>query len=415
MKKFFLTFFILAFLIIISRPASGVLAAAPLYWQVQSVDTMKFSRDVARQYLDDSSFDATIDAQVKAIADTGATHVAVATPYDPEFIPFLSRWVRAARNHHLLVWFRGNLSGWENWFGYPDISALDHTQKILEFIKSNPNLFANGDIFSSCPECENGVLGDPRHTNKVAEYRQFLVSEHSAVAKIFQSLNKQVITNYYSMNADVARLVMDKNTTASLGGVVTIDHYVATPERLVSDIKDLSESSGGLIILGEYGVPIPDIHGNLDDQGQADWINKSLRLLVNTPQLIGLNYWTSFGGTTELWNSPDLPKPAVATLKSYYSPQPVQLQIKNTADKPIMANINYLGRGYSTDKKGQITLPWPGTASAVLIQSPHYFNKSITLSSTDQTLFLDPEQKNWWYNLQVLTYRFRQLIMHNIK
>ena len=69
------------------------------------------------------------------------------------------------RKHGLSVWFRGNFSGWEEWFGYPKIKAYEHINKTRNFIINNPELFADGDIFTSCPECENGGPGDPRDTN----------------------------------------------------------------------------------------------------------------------------------------------------------------------------------------------------------------------------------------------------------
>lgn len=410
MKKFFLT------LLTLFYSSTLISYAAPArFWQFQSIDTMKYSRDVARQYLLDYGFDDVIDQQVKAIADTGATHVAIATPYDPEFVPFLNRWVKAIRKYRLNVWFRGNLAGWENWFGYGDITPEEHTQKILEFTKSNSNLFADGDIFTSCPECENGGEGDPRRTGKVAEYRQFLISEHNQVKKAFDSQNKKIISNYYSMNADVARLIMDRDTTTALGGIVTIDHYVSTPEQLASDIQDLASRSGGLIVLGEWGAPIPDIHGKMSDQQQADWIKKTLELLVKSPNLIGLNYWTNQGSSTALWNSPDNPKAAVSILTSYYRSQPVDLVVKNTVGKPLIASVNYLKRGFTTDKNGRVSLPWPGYPSEINIISSGYHPTTSTLTTSTLTLFLDPEHKNWWYDLLLLTYRFKQSIIPFIK
>jgi len=413
MKKYLLSLLILSSLYLL--PSHALAATKPTFWQVQSIDTMKYSRDVARQYLNDPKYDDTIDAQVKVISETGATHVAIATPYDAEFVPFLDRWVKAVRKYHLNVWFRGNLAGWENWFNYPDLTPSEHTAEILEFIKNNPNIFADDDIFTSCPECENGGVGDPRQTGKVKEYRQFLISEHDAVRKVFDSLGKQITTNYYSMNADVARLVMDKDTTTSLGGIVTIDHYVATPEKLAFDIQNIAESSGGLIVLGEWGAPIPDIHGKMDEKAQADWISKSLELLVKSPFLIGLNYWTNQGSSTALWNSPQKPKEAVIALKSYYHPKAVDLTIKNTAGRPLFANINYLSRGYSTDKNGKVSLPWPGYSSEFSLQVTGYKTQTLTLTPDNKSLLLDPEQKNWWYQVHLLTYRLSQFIIHLIK
>src|SRR5690242_5495373 len=78
------------------------------WWSIQSVDTMKQSRDLASEKLNDTNFNSQISQQVKAIADTGANYIAIDTPYDEKFLPYLKRWVKASRENNLKVWFRGN-------------------------------------------------------------------------------------------------------------------------------------------------------------------------------------------------------------------------------------------------------------------------------------------------------------------
>jgi hypothetical protein len=187
-------------------------------WQFRAVDTMKYSRDVAGEKLNDPSYDQEIETEVRNIAATGATHVAIATPYDDEFVPFLKRWVESARRHHLKVWFRGNWSNWEGWFGRERKMTFDeHTRKTVEFIKKHPELFENGDAFTGCPECENGAQGDPRMTGKVDEYRKFLIDQHVESEKAFREIGKTVNTSLMSMNKDVADLVMDEATAKGVG------------------------------------------------------------------------------------------------------------------------------------------------------------------------------------------------------
>src|SRR3989344_8216148 len=116
-------------------------------WEVTSIDTMKYSRDVAREKLGDLSFDRVIEEQIKNIAGTGATHVAIGTPYDSEFLPYLKRWVNTARKYSLKVWFRGNWSGWEGWFEYSKITRAEHIKKTKEFISKHQDIFEDGDVF----------------------------------------------------------------------------------------------------------------------------------------------------------------------------------------------------------------------------------------------------------------------------
>jgi hypothetical protein len=288
------------------------------YWNIRSIDTMKYSRDPVREKLNDSSFDKTIDKQMTNIAATGANYVAIGTPYDAEFVPMLKRWVGAARKHNLHVWFRGNFSGWEGWFGYPKIDKASHIIQTEQFVVNNPDIFQDGDIFTSCPECENGAelqSGDPE---SVIAYRSFLILERNTAQRAFSQIGKKVETGYYSMNGDVARAVMDRTTTKALGGIVVVDHYVATPEQLAEDIRDFAQRSGGRVVLGEFGVPIPDINGSMTEDQQALWIDNALKGISGINQLIGVNYWVNNGGSTALWNDDGTPKAAVPVIKRYY-------------------------------------------------------------------------------------------------
>lgn len=300
------------------------------FWTFQSIDTMKFSRDIAREKENDLTYNVKIQEQVKKIKETGATHIAIGTPYDAEFTPFMKRWVDAARENDMKVWFRGNLSGWEEWFEYPPIDRETHTEGVRQFILSNPDLFEDGDVFTSCPECENGGPGDPRFKGDVEEYRAFLINEYSVVKQSFKEINKDVKANYYSMNGDVAKLVMDKPTTKALDGIITIDHYVESVDQLIEDINDYSESSGGRVVLGEWGAPIPDIHGDMSEEQQAQWIDNALLKIINETNIEGLNYWTHQGSSTALWDNDNKPRLAVTTLSKYYNPRRVSGEIKDT-------------------------------------------------------------------------------------
>ncbi len=287
-------------------------------WKVTSVDTVKYSRDLAREKAISKSFETEIETQIKNIADTGATHVSIGTPYDSEFIPFLSKWVLVARKYNLNVWFRGNFSGWEGWFEHKKINRDEHKKMVEDFIKSNGDLFKDGDVFTSCPECENGGPGDPRHNGDLIGHRQFLIDEYQITKEAFRLIGKNVTSNYFPMNGDVARLVMDKETTRSLGGVVTVDHYVFNSIKLNNDLTELSISSGGKIVLGEFGAPIPDIHGKMTEDEQSEWIDQTLKLIFNNPNVIGISYWTNIGGSTGIWGSDNSPKKAVTILTKYF-------------------------------------------------------------------------------------------------
>ncbi len=55
-----------------------------------------------------------------------------------------------------------------------------------------------------------------------------------------------------------------------------------------------------------------------EDQ-QAVWIAEAFGLLENNPHLIGINYWTHMGSSTELWNDDYSARRAVEVIKKYYN------------------------------------------------------------------------------------------------
>lgn len=353
-------------------------------FKFQSIDTMKYSRDLSREKLNDSSFDLVIDKQVGDIAKIGATHVAIATPYDDEFLPILKRWVKSARKHNLKVWFRGNWSGWEGWFEYPGMSREEHLSKTSKFILNNPNLFEDGDAFSSCPECENGGPGDPRQTGDAEDYKKFLIDEYRLVNSSFSKINKKIITNLFSMNGDVADLVMDKNTTKSLGKIVTIDHYTDTPKKLIKDANYLAKKSGGQIVLGEFGVPIPDINGEMTEKQQARWIGELLFDLEGNKNVVGVNYWLNVGGSTGIWKEDGTATLAVEMIRRYFDLNVVYGLVYDELDKPMKnVKVEYANRKAITDKDGYYELKFPERSEENILKfsTPGYLSQEIKLEN----------------------------------
>lgn len=410
--------FLITIISLIALITPKVVHASQPYWEVQSIDTMKFSRDLARERLKDINFEKTIEQQVKLIARVGATHVAVGTPYDEEFIPYLHKWVSEARKNNLNVWFRGNFSGWEGWFGYGRINRDEHLRSIEKFILDNPSLFEDGDIFTSCTECENGGGGDPRYTGDINGYREFLITEYEISKNAYEQIGKKVDSNYFSMNGDVARLIMDKKTTEALGGIVVIDHYVVEPAQLVRDIIEIGERSGGRIVLGEIGAPIPDIHGAMTEYQQALWIDRALSELSSIESLVGINYWTSFGGTTSIWKDDGTEKPAVGVISGYYQPEMLSGQVVNEirhpiADVSVIANSNIS----KTDNSGQFTiLKVPSTYKITVIAHDY---KQIELSISDleglNEIVLEKINEDFIFKFQKWIYNLRKEILGTLK
>lgn len=353
------------------------------FWKVQSVDTVKQSRDLAREKAGDLSYNAVIDRQMAAIAELGATHAAIDTPYDEEFVPYLTRWVSSARKHGLSVWFRGNFSGWEGWFSYPPISRQDHMRKLRSFILSHREIFADGDVFTPCPECENGLAGDPRNTGDIAGFRSFLIEEQRIAKAAFASISRDVVPGYMSANGDVAALVMDKATAALTGGVVAVDHFVASPEKLSSDFREFSERSDSDVAAGELGAPLPDIHGYMTDDEQARWLDRALSGLAGVRRMQAVNYWVGFGGTTAIFDEAMRPKPAANILSSYYRPRLANGRVIGNNGLPVSGAIVSSGAQKAiADREGRFSLPrMPNRDIVLSVQALGYADKNFTIKS----------------------------------
>lgn len=379
-----------------------------IWWAVQSIDTVKYSRDLAREKLKDISFDETIELQVARIAKTGVTHLSVGTPYDEEFLPFLTRWVEVARRHDLNVWFRGNFSGWEGWFEYKKINREEHLAKTREFILDNGELFEDGDIFSPCAECENGGPGDPRQTKDIDGHRQFLIEEYKVAKAAFRAIGKSVATNYNPMNGDVANVIMDTETTKALGGVVVIDHYVASPDQLAKDIKGIARRSGGKVVLGEFGAPIPDIHGKFSEKQQAQWLERALTKTSTIPELVGINYWTGFGGSSQLWDSKGEARPAVSELTKFYTPKVLYGYVRNELGKPIAkAMLSGDLKTIETGKNGEFHFPYVSKDIVLKVTAEGYLDKGLTSLNEEfvADVIMEKKGENLIFKIQKSLYK----------
>jgi hypothetical protein len=372
------------------------------WWEFQSIDTMKYSRDRSREYMDNPEYaQKIITRQISAIAQTGATHVGIATPYDAEFLPILKMWVAEARKNNLKIWYRGNWSGWEEWFDYPAISREEHLEKTISFIEGHPELFEDGDAFTACPECENGGPGDPRMTQDVEGHRKFLIDEHVASQQAFKKIKKQVQTNLLSMNGDVANATMDPDTTQAVDGLVTVDHYVETPQQLAEDIQRYAEQSEGRVVLGEMGAPIPDINGRMTTKEQAEWLDEAFGLLAPLPELSGINYWVNVGGSTELWDEDGKARPGVEILTKYFKPKVISGLVVNDQNRPLAGVVvTSQHRQVFSNGEGIFHLPVLPEEETIELKLTNYESKKLNFTKENYSQIIltkpaSPDVRHW--------------------
>jgi hypothetical protein len=141
-------------------------------------------------------------------------------------------------------------------------------------------------------------------------------------------------------------------------------------------------------VLGEFGVPILDINGNLSEEEQALWIREAMYALIQMPEVAGLNYWTNTGSSTGLWREDGRAKEAVEELTSFYKAPVVRIMVKDEAGFKVRnARISLNGKVYSPDSKEDLYLPYFEDLKDVEVKADGYFSKKTSLTdSWEQTI-----------------------------
>lgn len=390
------------------------LTGTPLF-PTQCVDTMKVSRDKAKEHKSRKDQQAEIKKQVGIIASLGANCVVVATPYNEEFLPYLKLWIAEARARNLRVWFRGNFAEWEGWFGHKKTMTTDeHHARTKQFILSHPELFKDGDIFTSAPEAENGAPFSPIDTpQKYTAYRQFLQDQVRLSDEAFGEIGKDVTTNWLSMSGGVAKGLLTKEVLNQTGNIVTLDHYVQSVDEMEEYLMYFHKKYGSNLVVGEFGAPIPDINGKMDSKKQAEFVDELLNnLYTNSSFIDGVNYWTLSDSSTALVDAKGLEKPVVTSLKNYYLPAVISGTVQDAKGAPLR-NITLQTedgiRTVTTDKNGEFSLTVPAKPFKLIVKKNGKYGKV--------TIQLEPKQAEKTTILITLKpqkapllYRFKELL-----
>lgn len=391
---------------IIASIHSNTMPQPSTFWELQAIDTMKYSRDG----VNNQDIINKIPAIMDKIAQAHATYVSIDTPYNEEFYPILKLWVIEARKHQLHVWFRGNFAQWEGWFNYPKIINIsDHHTMTRNFIMNHQELFQDGDIFTPAPEPENGGIGDPRGSDeKIKVFNQFLIDSYTNCQSSFEKIQKNVFCGYFSMNGDIAKTVLTKETVKKIGNVVVIDHYVKSPDIMSADIDYLHNLYGAKIVIGEFGAPIPDINGDMDEKRQSEFVESLLNILSQKNDIVqGINYWVIGGGSTALLNDDGSEREVYNTVTNYYNPYVLNIKVFNTAGETVNnPQISFSGSAKpSAVQKENYTYVTTSKFLGVHVTADGYVVQSQSELFNQQTkdleFTLEPVNPSIWYRLKV--------------
>jgi hypothetical protein len=163
--------------------------------------------------------------------------------------------------------------------------------------------------------------------------------------------------------------------------------------------------------LGEIGAPVPDIHGRLSPREQAAWVEELLTKLARVPNLIGLNYWTSVGGTTELWDPDGTPRPAVKTLTDFYSAHMVFGGVRDELGRPVAgATVSDGFVSAETDWRGYFELlDRERNKFAIAASADGYETKTIQAAPSNEQVIIvlaRKEEDLWFRFLKLLSDTF---------
>lgn len=381
-------------------------------WHFQCIDTMKYSRDAARDYLNDPKrAEIFINKEVDIIKSLGTTCVSVGTPYDEEFIPYLRQWVNIVHSKGLNVWFRGNFSAWENWFSYGYLkNPEDHHAKLNFFITHHQDLFANGDILSPAPEAENGVLGNPWASSASAEaLREFVWKSADTCQQAILAIKKQVSCGYFSANGDVARDIYNHDLLQKAGAVTVIDHYISSTVKYGQDLDLYAQKHGLPIVIGEFGAPIPDLNGDMNEDEQARFVGELFRqFYVHKKQILGLNYWVLRGGSTRLINDDGSERKVMEVVRDYFMPGQIAGTVVDGIGRKVKNAVITTSDGVqqiSANKKGEFILNLPPGSVELTVASKGYSSSVARVETTRAgksvvKVIVHPIKPSLWYRLR---------------
>ena len=154
-------------------------------------------------------------------------------------------------------------------------------------------------------------------------------------------------------------------------------------------------------VLGEIGAPVPDIHGRFSPNEQAAWVEELMTKLARVPNLIGLNYWTSVGGTTELWMPDGTARQAVQTLTNFYDPHIVFGVVRDELGRPIVdATVSDGFVSTQTDWRGYFELlDRERDEFALAASAEGYTTKTLLAAPSNEQVIivLSREEEDLWF------------------
>lgn len=318
---------------IAATPSAGV-AIAPVEvthptWQIQSVSTMKDSKDIVCH----PQSQAYIEKWVDTAKQLGVNYIALETPYDSpscgDALTYTKLWIAIIRSRGLHVWHRHAFLSFEGIYSTTKDPNKNYLQMIADYIKANPDLFAADDIFTPMPEPQNGGISGitycPQNIcmfSSKETFNQWLRDAMDVSQSAFASINLggRIKIGYFGFDGFVTwgnnnsqwSGILEDATVEKMGNI-TIDHYPeAVGDTMAEDLQKLRKKYPKTpIVIGEWGSI-----GNGDTVAQ---VMSTMGAVAADNNIAGFNYWQmSNGGNEALVNADLSPKPNFAAVQSFF-------------------------------------------------------------------------------------------------
>ncbi len=265
---------------------------------VQSIDAMKDTKDAICGPRPTDWINKWLDKAV----ELGAGYVAISTPYENpscgDALAYTKTWVQAIRAHGLHVWHRHMPLSFEGIYSTPKTTGNNYLDLISNYIKNNPDIFENGDIFTPIPEPQNGGIQNVTYcANNVCQFQspaafnQWLRDAMTTAKSASQAIGKDMKIGYFGFDGFVAwgdknpdwHGILEDSTVAQMGNI-TIDHYPETVGETMDQALTTLQTKYPTtpIVIGEYGT----VNGTNVDQEVQDTMTAA-----KNHKVVGFNYW----------------------------------------------------------------------------------------------------------------------------
>lgn len=290
---------------------------APHIWEIRSVDMQKETQDALKAPVPEPY----IKEIVQLAKDVHATHIAIGVPYDTpptaqiDAVEYARQWTRAARDSDLNIWHRHMPTQFEGFYDQEKVDQEYYTM-IREYILSNHDLFADGDIFAPFPEPQNGgVEGincqeekvDDCQFDSVDDFNEELRSYVEVCREAFTEIGKDVRVGYYGLDGFVVaglnnpdrkgQTFLEPKTVEILNDTLALDHYTDEGAKGYEEDYELVHEifPHEKIVIGELG-PASHLPDNPSQEEVNNAFDQTLDALSHLDWIIGVNMYPFISG-----------------------------------------------------------------------------------------------------------------------